>query len=39
VVAVNLDPGAPIIQRADLSVIDDAGSFMQALLAQLAEGA
>jgi electron transfer flavoprotein alpha subunit len=39
VVAVNLDPGAPIVQRADLSVIDDAGSFMQALLAQLAEEA
>jgi len=39
VVAVNLDPGAPIVQRADLSVIDDAGSFMRALLARLTEGA
>jgi electron transfer flavoprotein alpha subunit len=39
VVAVNLDPAAPIVQRADLSVIDDAGSFMRALLAQLAGGA
>lgn len=37
VVAVNLDPGAPIIQRADLSVIDEAGSFMRALLAQLTD--
>jgi len=39
VVAVNLDPGAPIIQRADLSVIDEAGSFMRALLAQLTDAA
>jgi electron transfer flavoprotein alpha subunit len=39
VVAVNLDPGAPIIQRADLTVIDEAGSFMRALLAQLVDSA
>jgi electron transfer flavoprotein alpha subunit len=32
VIAVNRDAAAPIIQRANLSVIEDAQTFMQALL-------
>jgi len=35
VIAVNLDASAPMIKRADLSIIDDAHDVMQALLAQV----
>lgn len=35
VIAINTDAGAPMIQRADLSVIGDAHRVMAALLAQL----
>jgi electron transfer flavoprotein alpha subunit len=35
VIAVNLDASAPMIKRADLSIIDDAHAVMQALLTQV----
>jgi len=35
VIAVNLDASAPMIKRADLSIIDDAHEVMQALLQQV----
>ena len=36
VIAVNLDASAPLIKRADLSIIDDAHSVTRALLAEVA---
>ena len=35
-IAVNLDASAPLIKRADLSIIDDAHSVTRALLAEVA---
>jgi len=32
VIAVNLDAAAPIARRADLTVVEDSGRLMQALL-------
>ena len=37
VIAVNRDPGAPIVKRADLTVIADADEFMQALITRVAQ--
>ena len=37
VIAINRDAGAPIISRADLSIIGDTEGVMQALLALIAE--
>lgn len=35
VIAVNLDPAAPIARRAALTVVEDSGRFMQALLGEM----
>jgi electron transfer flavoprotein alpha subunit len=37
VIAINRDPGAPIVKRADLTVIADAEEFMQALITRVAQ--
>jgi electron transfer flavoprotein alpha subunit len=39
VIAVNLDPAAPIVRRADLTVVEDCGALMRSLLALLRQGA
>lgn len=37
VIAINSDPGAPIIKRADLTVVGDAEEVMQALIARVGQ--
>ncbi|MFA5958829.1 electron transfer flavoprotein subunit alpha/FixB family protein [Hyphomicrobium sp.] len=37
VIAINRDPGAPIVKRADLTVIGDAEDLMRALIARIAQ--
>ncbi|MBS0232040.1 MAG: electron transfer flavoprotein subunit alpha/FixB family protein [Proteobacteria bacterium] len=37
VIAINRDPGAPIVKRADLTVIGDAEEMMQALIARVSQ--
>jgi electron transfer flavoprotein alpha subunit len=37
VIAINRDAGAPIVKRADLTVIGDAEDVMQALLVRIAQ--
>lgn len=37
VIAINRDPGAPIVKRADLTVIGDAEELMQALITRVAQ--
>ncbi|MFG3590933.1 FAD-binding protein [Bradyrhizobium sp. RDI18] len=37
VIAINCDPGAPIIKRADLTVVGDAEEVMQALIARVGQ--
>ncbi len=37
VIAINRDAGAPIVKRADLTVIGDAEELMQALLTRIAQ--
>jgi electron transfer flavoprotein alpha subunit len=37
VIAINRDPGAPIVKRADLTIIGDAEEVMQALITRVAQ--
>ncbi|MET0407559.1 MAG: FAD-binding protein, partial [Hyphomicrobium sp.] len=37
VIAINRDPGAPIVKRADLTIIGDAEDIMQALITRVAQ--
>lgn len=37
VIAINSDPGAPIVKRADLTVVGDAEEVMQALIARVGQ--
>ncbi len=37
VIAINRDPGAPIVKRADLTVIGDAEELMQALMTRISQ--